>query len=93
MDAIKITAVIRQTTKNINKHIDDIAKALKITKRVTTYTARHSFATVLKRSGVSTEFISESIGHADLRTTENYLDSFEDDAKVENAKKLLDFGK
>ena len=93
MGAIKITAVIHQTTQNINKHIDDIAKALKITKRVTTYTARHSFATVLKRSGVSTEFISESIGHADLRTTENYLDSFEDDAKVENAKKLLDFGK
>lgn len=92
MDASKIAATIDQTTKNINKYIGRIAKGEGITKKVTTYTARHSFATVLKRSGVSTEFISESIGHADLKTTENYLDSFEDETKIENAKKLLDFG-
>jgi integrase/recombinase XerD len=92
MDATKIAAAIDQTTWMINKYIKRIAEAEKITKKVTTYTARHSFATVLKRSGVSTEFISESIGHSDLITTENYLDSFEDDMKKEFAKKLLDFG-
>jgi len=29
----------------------------------TTYVVRHTFSTVLKRSGVSTEFIQESLGH------------------------------
>ncbi len=93
MNAKKKADVIHQIIKNINKYIKQIALDEGINKKVTTYTARHSFATVLKRSGVSTEFISESIGHADLKTTENYLDSFEDEMKEEVAKKLLDFGK
>lgn len=62
-----------------------------IEENITTYTARHSFSTVLKRSGVSTEFISESLGHSDLKTTENYLDSFEDDIKHEYANFLTAF--
>jgi site-specific recombinase XerD len=58
---------------------------------LTTYTARHSFATILKRSGASTEFISEALGHGNLKTTQNYLDSFEDDQKRETAKALTAF--
>ena len=38
---------------------------------------RHTYATVLKRSGVSVALISESLGHSDLSTTQIYLDSFE----------------
>ena len=39
------------------------------------------------------EFISESLGHSDLKTTENYLDSFENDMKKEFAAKLTAFKK
>jgi site-specific recombinase XerD len=46
---------------------------------------------VLKRSGAPIEFISESLGHKDLRTTENYLGSFEDDIKESYQKQLLNF--
>jgi integrase len=42
--------------------------------------ARHSFATILKNSGVSTEFISEALGHTSLETTKSYLAGFEHDA-------------
>jgi site-specific recombinase XerD len=59
--------------------------------KLTTYSARHSFATVLKRSGAPIEFISESLGHKDLKTTENYLDSFEDEMKESFQKQLLNF--
>ena len=59
--------------------------------KVTTYTARHSCATVLKRSGAPIEYISESLGHKDLKTTENYLDSFEDEARKEYSKRLTEF--
>ncbi len=68
-----------------------IKTKLGIEKKVTTYVARHTFSTVLKRSGVSTEFMQESLGHTDIRTTENYLDSFEKDVKKEFAGKLTAF--
>jgi len=82
-------ARVKQTVKDINKYIDRIAKTVGITKKLTTYSARHSFSTVLKRSGASIEFISESLGHSDIKTTESYLDSFEDDMKKEFAHMLV----
>jgi integrase/recombinase XerD len=75
----------------INKHMSDIAENLKLGKVVTTYTARHSFATVLKRSGASTEMISEALGHSDVKTTKNYLDSFENEAIKKAAEALTAF--
>ena len=68
-----------------------IGEELKLPLNPTTYSARHSFATILKQSGASTEFISESLGHSDLRTTQNYLGSFEDDHKKEVVKALTAF--
>jgi site-specific recombinase XerD len=50
---------------------------LNLDKDVTTYFARHSFATVLKRSGAKIEMISELLGHSSVDITESYLDSFE----------------
>ncbi len=75
--------------RSINYHIGKIAKSVGIDKKVTTYTARHSFSTVLKRSGASVEFISESLGHQNISTTRHYLDSFEDDEKIKWSEKLL----
>lgn len=75
----------------MNKALKSIAGDLKIDKTLTTYTARHSFSTVLKRSGASIEFISESLGHSSVKTTLFYLDSFEDDRKKEYARTLMGF--
>lgn len=44
---------------------------------LTTYVARHTYATVLKRAGVNIAIISETMGHSDIKTTQIYLDSFE----------------
>lgn len=54
---------------------------------MTTYVARHSFATILKNSGVNISLISEMLGHTDLKTTQIYLDSFDNkqmDAAMSN---------
>jgi site-specific recombinase XerD len=67
-----------------------IANSLGISDAVTTYVARHSYATVMKRIGASLEFISESLGHSDIRTTESYLASFDLETKREWNSKLLD---
>ena len=80
--------LIQQTVRNINDNMTNICSELKID-RATTYTARHSFATVLKRSGASVEFISESLGHKSKQTTQNYLANFEDEEKKKWANMLL----
>ncbi|GAB4000901.1 site-specific integrase [Spirosoma daeguense] len=80
---------VQLVTRFINTYVRKVAEAVGVEKDVTTYTARHSFATVLKRSGAPLEYISESLGHNDMRTTKSYLDSFEDDMIVEHAKNLL----
>ena len=51
--------------------------------------SRHSYATVLKRSGVSTAIISESLGHSSEKVTQIYLDSFENSQIDEAMKNLL----
>ncbi|MEO6455067.1 MAG: site-specific integrase [Ginsengibacter sp.] len=56
----------------INEWMERIRKKLDINKKATTYVARHTFSAVLKRSGVSTEYIQEALGHANIKTTENY---------------------
>ncbi len=85
--------LIQQLTQVINCHMKTIATDLNIVNDVTTYAARHSFATVLQRSGVGTEFISEALGHSNVKTTQNYLAGFEDESKKETIKALTAFKK
>ena len=77
-------------TRAINKRMGQIGAALGIG-NISTYTARHSFATVLKRAGANIAYISESLGHQDLKTTENYLASFEREERQRNAELLTKF--
>lgn len=80
----------KDLTSRINRKFRSISKVLGLPP-VSTYTARHSFATVLKRSGASIAYISESLGHTDLKTTENYLASFEREEREKNAALLTQF--
>jgi integrase/recombinase XerD len=67
----------------INATNDELEKACKEMKipRITTYWARHTFATIAKRKGASIEMIQEALGHADARTTRGYMDSFDIETK------------
>jgi len=85
--------LIQNWVKLINKCMKRIVKDLGIEKRATTYVARHTFSTVLKRSGASTEVIQEALGHTDKKTTENYLDSFDKETKKLLAGQLTSFKK
>jgi integrase len=91
MSTEKQCDVIKQFTKNINNYLKKITFSIGINKPVTTYFARHTFATVLRRSGASTEMISESLGHTSTKTTSSYLDSFEDDKYKEILSALTKF--
>lgn len=75
--------------EHINKCLKIISAKAGINANLTTYVARHSFATVLKCSGVNIALISETLGHSDLKTTQIYLDSFENSQIDEAMKNLL----
>lgn len=80
---------IRKVIKGMNKSLKKIGTHLDISIPLTTYVARHSFATVLKRSGVNIALISEAMGHTSLSTTQFYLDSFENEQVDAAMKNLL----
>ena|SRR5690606_27009738 len=82
---------VLQFIKVTNKWMKRIGTALGFGLSLTTYVARHSFSTMLLRSGASVEFISESLGHSDIKTTQFYLGGFDLDAKKEMMKALSIF--
>jgi len=91
LSPLQIKMKVQQFTKNMNNYTKRIAISLGIDKNVTTYVARHSYATVLKRSGTPIEAISENMGHRNVSTTKSYLDSFESDARLKDAQALVAF--
>ncbi len=91
LGAEKQQTIIKQTTKQCNKYIRDVAKNVGIEQKISTYWARHSYATILKRAGVSPSFIGDSLGHASTFTTDRYLGSFEDEQREKNIINLTDW--
>ena len=79
---------IHKVISKVNKRLREIGEELNLNVTLTTYVARHSQATVMKRAGVSTAVIREIMGHSSERVTQIYLDSF-DNEQVNNALKSL----
>lgn len=68
---------LHKVLRKVNRELKVLGEMIGLGMPLTTYVARRTYATVLKRSGVSVALISESLGHSDLSTTQIYLDSFE----------------
>ncbi len=56
----------------IQKSVKIAANQLKLEKRITCHTLRHSFATHLLQRGADIRTVQEQLGHSDLRTTQIY---------------------
>lgn len=74
--------------KKFNSDLKKIAEILGIEKALTSYVARHSFATNLKQLGVSTDIISQAMGHQHIAITSAYLKDFENEI-IDDANELL----
>ncbi|WP_165154761.1 site-specific integrase [Parabacteroides sp. ZJ-118] len=59
-----------------NRDLRRLAKACGVTCPLTSYTIRHSFASLLKEQDVPVEVISELLGHKSINTTQIYLKNF-----------------
>ena len=86
---VGVTNVVRSAIRSCNAAMKVISEELGLP-HFTTYSARHSFATVLKRNGVDIQFISESLGHTNLLITEHYLAGFDRDDRIRNSLILTD---
>ena len=56
----------------IRKSISIACKRCGITRRITSHTFRHSFATHLLQNGADIRTVQDQLGHADVKTTEIY---------------------
>lgn len=73
----------------VNRSLKIIADKLDLKVNLSTYVSRHSYATILKNCGVNIALIGETLGHSDLKTTQIYLDSFENSQINDAMKNLL----
>lgn len=74
----------------VNQHLVNYAKSLGIEDKISTYWARHSYATQSIQNGASMEFVSEALSHSNMITTQKYFAGFEDETIKEMANKLMD---
>lgn len=65
--------------KYINKGLKVLGKDAGIDTPLTTYVARHTYACVLRREGISTSIISQAMGHDSEKTTQIYLEAFQNE--------------
>lgn len=63
-----------------NKDLKDIANLAGIESRVTFHTARHSSANWMRQSGMSVYDISKALAHSDIKVTQQYLASFDENS-------------
>lgn len=82
---------IKNFTRFVNQNLKILAKNNGITDEISSYWARHSFATNLIRSGKSMEIIGEAFGHSDKKTTQNYFAGFDNETKKEISNDLMNF--
>ena len=80
---------LHKVITKVNNHLKQIGEELNLPITLTTYVARHSQATVMKKAGVPTALISQIMGHSSERVTKIYLDSFGNDQMDEAMKNLL----
>lgn len=61
------------SNQKYNEYLKEIANICGISKKMTTHTARHTFATTVTLSnGVPMESVSKMLGHKNLKTTQHY---------------------
>lgn len=73
----------------INKNLKLISNRLNLPIVMNTASARDCYATVLKRSGVSTDVISEMLAHSSTTVTKHYLASIDMETVFEVNKNLI----
>ena len=74
--------------ENINYNLKKIGEMTGLKMPLTTYTARHTWASVARNMDISISIISEGMGHNSIKTTQVYLNSI-DVSRINEANKKI----
>lgn len=88
---IQISNRRHKTISQYNKDLKTIGMLCNIDFDLTSYTARHSFASNLKNKGVATDIISEAMGHQNIKVTQVYLKRLENEVIDNVMNQIADF--
>ena len=68
----------KKKRQRINSRLKKLGEMVGVNEEITSYYAWHSWATIAKRKLIPISVIADGLGHSDLKTTQIYLDSFDD---------------
>lgn len=77
--AVQLDKRVKYCCQRVNEQLKAIGVKLKLSLPLTTYVARHSYATTLIRSNVNPKMIQNALGHSDLKITQSYINQFNDE--------------
>jgi integrase len=83
---------ISAKTALLNKYLKIIATKAEINKKISTHTARHSFADIARQKTDNIYNLSKTMGHSSIKITEAYLASFDDAAADDTLDKVFPDG-
>lgn len=75
---------------NINRNLKKIGRIAGLRIPLTTYVARHTWATTMRDMGYDLSIVSTGLGHDNLKTTQIYLSSIDTTVVMEANKKMID---
>ena len=78
----------QRALRMLNLQLYRLSRVCRLGKRLSSYAARHTWASIAKSCGIAVEVISEALGHASITTTEGYLKQFDND-EIEKANKVI----
>jgi integrase len=89
MTPTQVRYAVGTLCKRINSDMNTIAATLGIKANITTYTARHSYASQMLKNNAPIKMIEDGLGHTTLAFTESYLAELDEDTQREYVDKLL----
>jgi site-specific recombinase XerC len=85
----KIDARIDSALKDLNEDLKQMAKEIGLKRDLTSYVARHSFATNLRQKKVDLNIIQEAMGHETQLQTMTYLEEIDDSVVAKHIEEAL----
>jgi len=80
--------LVKKLVRAINQTMSRMGEKLGYGK-ISTYTARHSYATNLVKSGADPAYIGDTLGHTSLKSTEVYFAPTTPEERIKQSNKLL----
>ena len=73
----------------INKYLGKIAGLIETKKKISFHIARHSFADIARKKGISVYDISKMLAHSSIKITETYLKNFDSESMDKSMERVF----